>query len=571
MKQLHKKLTFLAAAVMCASLLGGAFVALSGTQETAMAETALEAETYSFGDLPKNTGASSFGYYDAGHVQYTLKFGAFNESAENYGLQAFDTWDGANSLTSSTVAKVKAQNWAWSFADSSSIVLEIKSEVTGTIHFDFSACTLGGWMDTWPFVFGLYRYNAADGKLDTLERVFQNSNSLPKENATYDHEVAVKVGDVVYYEIGQCNATDPTKPDTRNLQNIHKANIVVTPNAEVVPTQPQEFFQINYPSEMNANGYGWIAGDVFNTKLYAGTVNNLKEFDTQGSDAKQMYNAELGSTYNVRDWVWYIGPNAGVITAYKANADMKLTITDTYMAGGKENNGWTSDTILTYYIDNGNGLKEIKEIKHPQTDADFSGTFYLKKGDTLYAEFSAPMIDAGSTRNVQAPCGTKAVGDPTAFDAAAYTAQNAYVNYGKIVNAVNSYMSLAYSYTQNGEAFEGSSFRIRFGVDAAVANVAGATAYGIQVTANGKTVTYTTANVSWTVANGVAYVVVDLGDIIGDTAKLGTEFTVAAYAVVGGTTYVSEAVKTYSVATMVAEYYNAGITEVEHLYNYLNA
>ena len=558
---------------MCKSYLRGG-VLLSETQETAIAETALEAETYSFNDLPYHTGYSNFGYYDAGHVQYTLKFGAFNANAANYGLQAFDTWDGANSLTSSTVAKVKAQNWAWSFADSSSIVLEIKSEITGTIHFDFSAWTFGGWMDTWPFVFGLYRYNAADGKLDTLERVFQNSNSLPKENATYDHEVAVKVGDVVYYEIGQCNATN--SDSTRNIQNIGKAKIVVTPEVEeVVPTQPQEFTYLNYPSQMNGNGYSWIKGDVFDTKLYAGTVNNLKEFDTQGSSANIMSNTELNAgfdspAYYVENWKWYIGPNAGVITAYKANADMKLTITNTYLAGGHASNGWTEDTVLTYYLVGENGMKEIKEVKHPQTDADFGGTFYLKKGDILYVEFNAPNIDGG-TRNAEAPCGMKAVGDPTAFDAAAYTAQNAYVNYGKIVNAVNAYMSLAYSYTQNGEVFEGSSFRIRFGVDAAVANVAGATAYGIQVTANGKTVTYTTANVSWTVANGVAYVVVDLGDIIGDTAKLGTEFTVAAYAVVGGTTYVSEAVKTYSVATMVAEYYNAGITEVEHLYNYLNA
>jgi len=566
MKQLHKKLTFLASAVMCASLLGGAFVALSGTQETAIAETALEAETYSFGDLPKNTGASSFGYYDAGHVQYTLKFGAFNESAENYGLQAFDTWDGANKLSSSTASGVVAQNWHWKFGANNSIVAEIKSEIAGSIHFDFSGCTLNGWFDSIHFRFGVYRYNAADKTLDTLVRIANDSTVNAKDNAVYDRTVIVKEGDVIYYEIGQGN-----NGNNYNLQNQNSAKIVVTPGVEeVVPANPQEFTYLNYPSQMNGNGYSWIKGDVFDTKLYAGTVNNLKEFDTQGSDVNQMYNAELGATYNVRNWRWEIGKDAGVITAYKANADMKLTITNTYMAGGKASNGWTEDTVLTYYLVGENGMKEIKEVKHPQTDADFGGTFYLKKGDILYVEFNAPNIDGG-TRNAEAPCGTKVVGDPTAFDAAAYTAQNAYVNYGKIVNAVNSYMSLAYSYTQNGEAFEGSSFRIRFGVDAAVANVAGATAYGIQVTANGKTVTYTTANVSWTVANDVAYVVVDLGDIIGDTAKLGTEFTVAAYAVVGGTTYVSEAVKTYSVATMVAEYYNAGIAEVEHLYNYLNA
>ena len=51
--------------------------------------------------------------------------------------------------------------------------------------------------------------------------------------------------------------------------------------------------------------------------------------------------------------------------------------------------------------------------------------------------------------------------------------------------------------------------------------------------------------------------------------KLGTEFTVQAFAVVNGVTYVSEFTKTYSIASMVEEYYKSGITEVEGLYNLL--
>lgn len=550
MKQSYKKLTLLAAAVLCAGCIGGA------ASMQAKADAAVDiSESYSFGDLPYHTGYSNFGYYDAGYVQYTLKFGAFNESAENYGLQAFDTWDNANSLTSTADSQVNAQNWVWYFANSSSIVLEIKSAVTGTIHFDFSACTLGGWMDTWPFVFGIYRYNAAEGKLDTVERVFQNSNSLPKDNSTYDHEVAVKEGDVIYYEIGQCNAA------ARNLQNHHNAKIVVTPTAinqtvvnaygkkldaqvaglvqanyeeedwaaigkfvadfkagtyadagalvsayeaakagieaiqpdplkdkrtalinamnayvgklvegnytsenwtlittaqnefvtgaptceteealqelydtklaaiQAVKAYKQTFVNLDYPSKMNANGYDWIKGEIFDTKLYAGTANNLKEFDAQGSSQNIMYSTELNAgfdspAYYVENWKWYIGSNKGIITAYKANVDLKLTITNTYLADGHASNGWTEETALTYYIVREGALKEIKVTNAPKKDEDFNGDFYLKAGDMLYIEFNSTIINEGDVRNMEAPCGTKVVADSTAFDAALYAEQN---------------------------------------------------------------------------------------------------------------------------------------------------
>jgi len=146
-------------------------------------------------------------------------------------------------------------------------------------------------------------------------------------------------------------------------------------------------------------------------------------------------------------------------------------------------------------------------------------------------------------------------------------------DYQAEVDEVNAYTSLAYTYTQNGETFETSDFRIRFGVDAALTTIEGAPEYGIQVTVGDTVVKYTTTNVSWTVENGYAYVVVDLGDIINNMDKLNTVFTVAAYIVVDGTTYVSTATKPHSVATMVAEYYANEETKaaVEHLYNYLNA
>ena len=102
---------------------------------------------------------------------------------------------------------------------------------------------------------------------------------------------------------------------------------------------------------------------------------------------------------------------------------------------------------------------------------------------------------------------------------------------------------------------------------------------GIYVSANGKEVEYNKDEAkSWTEDGDLVYVVIKLGDIINNSEKLTTEFTVKAYVKVGGKTYTAkateenkEAVKTLSVADMVELYYNNVDTQdkVEHLYNYL--
>lgn len=119
-----------------------------------------------------------------------------------------------------------------------------------------------------------------------------------------------------------------------------------------------------------------------------------------------------------------------------------------------------------------------------------------------------------------------------------------------------------------------SEFKVKCAVDASVADIANIDEYGIRVTAGGKSVDYTATASSWkTTEDGKVYVVINLGDIIGDVTKLKTEFTVCAYAKKDGITYVSTTMKTYSVAGMVKEYYTntelGYASEVEHLYNYL--
>ena len=138
------------------------------------------------------------------------------------------------------------------------------------------------------------------------------------------------------------------------------------------------------------------------------------------------------------------------------------------------------------------------------------------------------------------------------------------------LNAVNAHMSVAYKYVEDGTTLSDSQFVLKCGVDAGLASIEGVTAYGIAVTAGNMTVYYTSDTAtSWTVGNDVISVAINLGDIINDQDKLGTEFTVSAFVVADGITWESTSAKTYSVAGMIDEYTTQGIEDVAHLYNIL--
>lgn len=131
--------------------------------------------------------------------------------------------------------------------------------------------------------------------------------------------------------------------------------------------------------------------------------------------------------------------------------------------------------------------------------------------------------------------------------------------------------------TKTEKVLENSAFQLRCGVDASLCDIENIDGFGIRVSAGGKEKDYNDTAKSWAVDGVNAYVVINLGDIINDLDKLKTEFSVQAYVVVGASTYVSETVKTHSVASMVAKYHadeENQLTDeqkrnIEHLYNYL--
>lgn len=119
------------------------------------------------------------------------------------------------------------------------------------------------------------------------------------------------------------------------------------------------------------------------------------------------------------------------------------------------------------------------------------------------------------------------------------------------------------------DVFTNAEFRMRFGVDAAIANIENVDSYGVVVTANGKSVEYSNVEIE----GNMAYVVISLGDLFENEQRFSIEFTAQAFIVIDGITYLSENTKTHSVASMIAEYNKMDLGEqqgnVTHLYNIL--
>lgn len=105
-----------------------------------------------------------------------------------------------------------------------------------------------------------------------------------------------------------------------------------------------------------------------------------------------------------------------------------------------------------------------------------------------------------------------------------------------------------YSYTN-------VDFRLRCGVDAAIDDIADE--YGIKVTINGKSRTYDMTSDFWGEDADFVFVTIDLGDVINYAERLDAEISIQAYAVADGVEYYSEAIKTFTIAGLVSEYYNS--------------
>ena len=123
-----------------------------------------------------------------------------------------------------------------------------------------------------------------------------------------------------------------------------------------------------------------------------------------------------------------------------------------------------------------------------------------------------------------------------------------------------------------------SQFFIRCGADIALKDIENISNYGLKVTAGAKEAYYNSGSQSWGEElegeTPYCFAIINLQDIINDSDKLQTEFTVEAYAEYNGMKFYSNNKKTYSVVSMVEYYYESEDStevvksKVEHLYNY---
>ena len=258
-------------------------------------------------------------------------------------------------------------------------------------------------------------------KIELKAEVENYYKSLTESNYTAENWAIIKGAYDAF--VGSIDALE-TEEEVRNLYTEKMAAM------KAVKASKQSMKYLDYPSTMNKNGYSWITGEIVDTKLMTGSVaNGLLEFNAQYDTEHKMYNNTLYPTGTpaayAENWKWYVTGEAGVITVFKANVDCQITVTDIRIADGKGQNGYTDDTTLTKYIVRNNEVKKIDQIKKPTSDADFSGTYYLKAGDMLYIEYIAlSTIDAGSQRNTESPYATTFLADSTAFDEDKYAEQN---------------------------------------------------------------------------------------------------------------------------------------------------
>ena len=180
------------------------------------------------GDLPYFTWNSNYAGQDLGRIKVKLMYtddvtttadgktipAYFDSTKENYNLKDFTAKinDNALSLEGFTV-----ENWTYAFpATGGSVVAVVESKIDGTIKWDYTGVTAGGWID-YNSLYRVYKKEAATGTVTKLAEAYHNADLCVSE-INKGISVAVKNGDIVYYEFGA---------DTgRNIQNFQNAKIV---------------------------------------------------------------------------------------------------------------------------------------------------------------------------------------------------------------------------------------------------------------------------------------------------------------------------------------------------------
>ncbi len=241
-----KKSVLLGLPLLCALTLSSA-IAAGGMSAAAEGSAATEAETYTLQDFPYHTGYSKFDWYtEKTNADYKMMIGPFDEEAADYGLTAFDGWNGpadqggtggdGNKLTSTLYSSLNVENWQWQFSANTSVVIAVRSKMQGIIDLKFSvADSLSLAIENSTFIHSIRKYSAADETFECYVNYRNGVDSvsgeaLPQGNVDIsvikkDYSFQVETGDVIYYEIGSTTE----EGWLRNVQNMQSVQVIATP------------------------------------------------------------------------------------------------------------------------------------------------------------------------------------------------------------------------------------------------------------------------------------------------------------------------------------------------------
>ncbi|MGN1077071.1 MAG: hypothetical protein ACI4ST_01010 [Candidatus Gallimonas sp.] len=405
---------------------------LPAVLSSAESEAGAQAETYSFGDLPYHTGYANFDYYtQKSNADYKIMVGLFDASITDYGLTAFDTWsadtNSGNTIGLSTAdSAFSVENWRWTFAANTSVVVVVRSKIKGTIDFDFSASTLGGWMDAWNSVYSVHRYNAEGGTLDTLVNYFHGTDSVTGGTladaafttaSTYSVSVDVKAGDVVYYEIGSLQG--------RNVQNLHTAQIVATPAA----ADPMEGYNARIDAVVaaltreNYTAESWVMIEGYVSAFKSGTYETEEDIQAAFDTAKANIEAVAPDSL-----VYIRGDLLAKMNAYYASLNGEnygvedwATITAAYNDYLEGESGYEDETSLRAFYDAQRAaMSAVKAQIQTVTYLDFPKTMNANGYDWIAGDVTDVKLYTGSVSGGLVEFDSQGTDENTMYNAELY-------------------------------------------------------------------------------------------------------------------------------------------------------
>lgn len=361
-----KKSVLLGLPLLCALSLSSA-IAVGGMSAAAEEPAAAEAETYTLQDFPYHTGYSKFDWYtEKTNADYKMMIGPFDEEAADYGLTAFDGWNGpadqggtggnGNQLKSTLYPSLNVENWQWQFSANTSVVIAVRSKMQGIIDLKFSvADSLSLAIENSTLIHSIRKYSAADETFECYVNYRNGVDSvsgeaLPQGNVDIsvikkDYSFQVETGDVIYYEIGSTTE----EGWLRNVQNMLTVPVIATPlNTDNAGAYYGGLLD-SYVASLTRSDYtdeSWV--------LIEGCVTAFKEGSYESAiDAKAAYDAAVAEIDAVSpDSKTYFEGRLDALVASLTQKDYEAQTWSTiqgYVTAFKEGTYATAEELKTAY------------------------------------------------------------------------------------------------------------------------------------------------------------------------------------------------------------------------------